>query len=265
MARGLAGRASPRTKGMQRTPSPPVQLEMAPIVNAPLRKPGRGGARKGAGRKRTPGKRPRVPHRARPRHFGAHPVHVTLRASAGLPSLRAQTIHDMLRKALLRQRDRRYAPSFQVVEFSIQNDHVHLVVEAIGGQAHAHDMLRAGVSGLVISFAKRLNNLLRRKGKVWGDRWHGRELASPREVRNALVYVLRNVAKHGTRIVGNDAIDPLSSAPRFTRWTRPLTWPFPNGDGPWPEARPRTWLLGTGWHLRHGLIDPREARRMGAS
>jgi REP element-mobilizing transposase RayT len=171
----------------------------------------------------------------------------------------------MLRLALHRQRlpNRRYAYAFQVVEFSIQENHIHLVVEAVGRQPRAHDMLRSGVSGLAISFAKRLNSLLRRRGKVWAERWHGRELASPREVRNALVYVFRNAARHGTRIIGNDALDPLSSAPRFSRWTRPLAWPFPNGDGPWPDARPRTWLLDTGWHLRHGLIDPRETRRMG--
>ena len=97
-------------------------------------------------------------------------------------------------------------------------------------------MLRSGVSGLVISFAKRLNRILGRKGKVWGDRWHGRELASPREVRNALVYVFRNVAKHGTRIVGDDALDPLSSAPRFTRWSAPLTLALPQRRR--PMARP---------------------------
>jgi putative transposase len=244
-----------------------VQLEMAAIVDAPARTPTRGGARKGAGRKPTPGRRPSVPHRTRPRHHGANPVHVTLRATRGLPSLRHQVVHEMLRKALHAQRDprRRYARSFQVAEFSIQENHIHLVVEAVGRQPHAHDMLRSGVSGLAISFAKRLNRLLSRKGKVWAERWHGRELPSPREVRNALVYVFRNVAKHGARIIGDDALDPLSSAPRFTRWTRVLRWPFPNGDGPWPDARPRTWLLGTGWHLRHGLLDPREARRRGAS
>jgi putative transposase len=241
----------------------PVQLEMAAIVNAPVRKPGRGGARKGAGRRRAPGKRPSVPHRTRFRHHGPNPVHVTLRARAGLPSLRHERVHDMLRRALLRQGDRRYASSFHVVEFSIQDNHLHLIVEAVGPRGLAHDMLRSGVSGLVISFAKRLNRMLGRKGKVWGDRWHGRELASPREVRNALVYVFRNVAKHGARMVGDDLADPSSSAPRFTRFTRPLTWPFPNGHGPWPDTSPRTWLLGTGWHLRHGLLDPRELRRPG--
>jgi putative transposase len=254
-----------RAASRRPTPTLPAQLEMAPITNAPARAPARGGFRVGAGRKRAPGTRPRVPHRRRPRHYGANPVHVTLRARGGLPSLRAQALHEMLRKALLRQRlpRRRYAHSFHVVEFSIQDNHIHLVVEAVGRQPHAHDMLRSGVSGLVISLAKRLNHLLRRRGKVWGDRWHGRELASPREVRNALVYVFRNVAKHGARMFGDDLLDPFSSAPRFTRWTRALHWPFSNGAGPWPEARPRTWLLDTGWHLRHGLIDPREARRTG--
>ena len=240
-------------------PASARQLEMAAIVNAPARRPGRGGSRKGAGRKRTSGKRPSVPHRTRARHYGANPVHVTLRARAGLPSFRTQLVHQILRKALHRQRDRRYAPSFHVVEFSIQENHTHLVVEAVGRQPLAHDMLRSGVSGLVISIAKRLNRLLRCKGKVWGDRWHGRELSSPREVRNALVYVFKNLAHHGASMKGEDIVDPLSSAPRFTRWSRALQWPF-SDDDPWPDARPRTWLLGTGWHLRHGLIDPVEVR-----
>jgi hypothetical protein len=168
----------------------------------------------------------------------------------------------MLRNVLLRQQKRGYSRSFHVVELTIQEDHLHLIVEAVGKEG-AHDALRAGVSGLKISFAKRLNRMLGRKGKVWGDRWHGRELGSPREVRNALVYVFRNLAKHGTRMYGDDSIDRLSSATRFTRWTRPLVWLFEDGKGPWPDASPRTWLLGTGWHRHHGLIDPRETRRMG--
>jgi len=31
---------------------------------------------------------------------------------------------------------------------------------------------------------------------VWGDRYHRRDLGSPREVRNALVYVNNNHLKH---------------------------------------------------------------------
>jgi REP element-mobilizing transposase RayT len=237
----------------------PAQLEMKGIVEAPAKKPGRGGKRKGAGRKRAPGVRPSVPHRTRERHIGRHPVHVTLRARAGLPSFRQEVIHTMFRDVLKKQRERRYAGAFQVVEFSIQGNHVHLIVEATGKE-DAHDWLRSGVSGLVISFAKRLNGILHRKGKVWGDRWHGRELGSPREVRNAIVYVFRNLAKHGTRMYGDGNVDIMSSATRFAWWSRPLGWPFP--VPPWPKAAPRTWLLGTGWRTRGGgPIDPLEVRR----
>jgi hypothetical protein len=118
------------------------------------------------------------------------------------------------------------------------------------------------VSGLVIAFAKRLNMMVRRRGKVWGDRWHGRELGSPREVRNALVYVFRNVAHHGTRMMGDGALDQLSSAPRFTGWAQPLSWSF--DDRPWPDTPPRTWLLGTGWSTHGGgPIQLWEAKKMG--
>src|SRR5262245_46177311 len=41
-----------------------------------------GGRRPGAGRKLTPGRRPSVPHRTRPPHAAAHPLHVTLRTVA---------------------------------------------------------------------------------------------------------------------------------------------------------------------------------------
>ncbi len=93
--------------------------------------------------------------------------------------------------------------------------------------------------------------ILKRRGKVWGDRWHGRELGSPREVRNALVYVFRNAAKHGTRMIGQDIVDQMSSAPRFFGWTAPLSWHLDDGLY-WPAAPPRTWLLERGWITRGG-------------
>ena len=200
-------------------------------------------------------------------HDGRSPVLVTLRARRGLPSLRSEMISRVLREVLRRQRTRRYAKVFQVVEFSIQDNHLHFIVEATGvvetGRVDAPEALRTGVSGLVISFARQLNKLLTRRGKVWGDRYDGRDLASPTEVRNALVYVMRNVARHGAYLYGDGIVDPLSSAPRFTGWARPARpWFTPDDTEPWPDARPMTWVLGTGWRLC-GLIDTNEARRRG--
>jgi hypothetical protein len=241
------------------------QLRLAGVPDRPEKKAGHGGKRAGAGRKLAPGKRASLPHRARPRHTGRHPVHVTLRVRPGLPSLRSQLIAAELHGALARQAKRIDGSTFQVVEFSLQSNHVHLIVEAAGGRhaqppGDAERVLRAGVAGLAIAFARGLNRLLQRTGKVWADRWHGRELASPREVRNALLYVFRNLARHGTRMFGDTLVDPFSSAAKFEGWARPVSALLTTE--PWVHPRPHTWLLERGWRI-HGLLDPGEARRTG--
>jgi hypothetical protein len=86
---------------------------------------------------------------------------------------------------------------------------------------------------------------------VWSDRYHARELKTPREVRNGLVYVLHNLKKHRPDARG---IDTCSSAAAFTGWrdfesTAPLDW----------LPRPRTWLARVGWRrAHHGLLSVRE-------
>jgi putative transposase len=225
----------------------PRQLAMDAILDAPSRPPPRtwGGRREGAGRPKKPERdRTFVPHQPRPTHKKRHPTHVTLRARSGLPNFRNQRVHGMLRRILEQQlHKRRYRQHFQVVHYSIQSNHLHLIVEATDTRA-----MRSGVSGLVIAFAKRLNKLLdRRTGKVWRDRYHSRELTTPSEVRRALVYVLQNVRKHGFELLG-PFIDPLSTAKCFLGWTIP-TLPDPD---PFPPRTARTWLLGEGWSTRGG-------------
>jgi hypothetical protein len=78
-------------------------------------------------------------------------------------------------------------------------------------------------------------------------------LRTPREVRNALVYVLQNVRKHIRAVRG---IDPCSSARWFDGWRSPIG---PVVE-PSPVARPRTWLLRIGWR-RRGLLDIEELPR----
>ncbi len=220
---------------------------MAAIVDSPVRPVVRtwGGRRAGAGRPKKAAKdRTFVAHHARPAHKKRHPTHVTLRARSELPTFRSQRIQRMLRGILERQLHRRaYRLDFQVVHYSIQSNHLHLIVEASDTRS-----MRAGVSGLVIAFAKRLNELLERlTGKVWGDRYHSRELTTPSEVRRALVYVLQNVRKHGFELHG-PFIDPLTTAKSFAGWNTPVA------DDPEPFAprAPRTWLLGEGWSARGG-------------
>ncbi|HEX7126321.1 MAG TPA: transposase [Thermodesulfobacteriota bacterium] len=205
-----------------------------------------GGKRAGAGRK--PGPRPWVPRVPRPPHRRDHPVHVTLRAGAGLPNLRSARVFAAVRGALgLASTER-----FRVVHFSVQHDHLHMLVEASSREA-----LSRGVQGLAIRVARAVNRALGRTGRVWGDRYHARVLTTPREVRNALVYVLNNWKKHGSEAL---VLDRCSSAPWFDGW-KGRYGGVPAGEPPVVPAR--TWLLRTGWR-RHGLIDVEEApgRRM---
>ena len=201
---------------------PPVQLELHARTW--------GGRRAGAGRKRA-GLRRGVAHLARPDHAARQPVHVTLRARRGLPSLREGSVFRVVRRALAQSSGRQ----LHVVHFSVQADHVHLIIEA-----ETRGSLSRGVQGLAIRIARAVNRVLGRHGKLWGDRFHARPLTTPREVRNALVYVLQNWQKH---IPGARGLDPCSSAAWFGGF---------RGAGetmpPWsPVMTPGTWLAAVGW------------------
>jgi hypothetical protein len=247
-----------------------------------------GGARKGAGRK-PKGDRALVSHDTRPVHKARFPVLVTTRVRPGLSSLRRAGEAARIRAALavvngqaraqtrlgsharIPQHPPRGAP-FQVVHHSIQSNHLHLIVEAEDRGA-----MTAGMRGLLVRIARALNRLWGRSGAVFADRFHERELHNPLQVRNALVYVLQNLRKHGICV---DGPDPLSSGPEFDGWhparaamatpgSRARTF---GGGGalPAPITLPRaervalpspsTWLLQVGWR-RHGLIDPGERPR----
>jgi putative transposase len=200
-----------------------------------------GGRRDGAGRKPNIGRR-NVPHVRRPLHESRCPVHVTLRASADVPSLRSERFLVPIQGALRAGTTAR----FRVLEFSIQADHLHLLVEANGQTG-----FERGVRGLAIRIARLMNRLCGRRGAVWADRYHARLLRTPREVRNALVYVLNNFKKH---IRAARGLDPYSSAQWFTGWRLTLR----ASDEASPVACAETWLARVGWR-KGGLIGVDES------
>jgi hypothetical protein len=134
----------------------------------------------------------------------------------------------------------------RIAQFSVQHDHVHMLVEARDLEALARAM-----QGFEIRVAKALNKLMGKKGRVFADRYHSRPLHTPTEVRRCLVYVLNNGRKHEQSVGFNpppDWLDPFSSAIYFIGWTDP---PRPTA-GPLPIQPAQTWLLATGWRERGG-------------
>src|SRR5258705_6008758 len=171
-----------------------------------------GGRRPGAGRK--PGPNPRIRHRSRGSFGHRLPCHVTLKVRDGVPSLR--TVR------LVRELERSFAAScernaFRLVHYSIQGNHAHLIVEA--DDEHA---LGRGMKAIAARLARAVNRIFRRSGPVLADRYHLHVLRTPREVRNALAYVLLNARKHAVRagraVSRVFAIDPASSGRWFDGW-----------------------------------------------
>jgi REP element-mobilizing transposase RayT len=215
----------------------------------PFHRGSHGGRRPGAGRK--PGQHPAIRHRSREAFPSRFPCHVTLKVVAGLPSLRRlEVVREVMRSfAVGAERG-----AFRLVEFSIQSDHLHAIVEA-----ERRDALGRGMKSLAARFARAVNRGLGRKGAVLRERYHLHVLRTAREVRNALSYVLTNARRHAMRLgralLRAVQIDPASSGPWFEGW-RPEVL-RPERSGPPPVARARTWLARVGWR-HYGLIDPAE-------
>jgi REP element-mobilizing transposase RayT len=171
------------------------------------------------------------------------PLHVTVRLLAGLPTIRRARQFRAIRAAIaITQKS-----GFRVVHFAVMSNHLHFLVEA-----QDRKQLSRGMQGLKISIAKRLNRTWgRRRGSVFGERFHATELATPTQVRNALLYVLGNARRHaaerGRRLPGR-WVDPFSSARQFDGWRQPVR--LERGV----VTSPATWLLRVGWR-RCGLLD----------
>jgi REP element-mobilizing transposase RayT len=173
-----------------------------------------GGWRAGAGRPRLK-RRKGVAHRRREKLAARFPVHVTMKVRDGVPSFRADRIFENIKVSFFHGRDRF---GMRLVEFSVQGNHIHLLLEA-----HDEKCLSRGMQGLTIRIAKAINRELGRRGKVFAERYNAHILRSLEEVRRALHYIHRNWHKHNP---SEDPrwVDPRSSAAGEANWVV-LEWP----------------------------------------
>ena len=213
---------------------------------------GWGGRRERAGRKRPSGQPERVAHVARGDLTRPLPAHVTLRMCDDVPSLRTVPIVLEIERTFAVACARR---GFRLVHYSLQDNHAHLVVEA-----RSKDALARGMKAVAARLARAVNRIAGRKGRVLADRYHVRLLPTPREVHNALRYVLLNARRHaakaGSKLRGPVRLDPASSSHWFEGWKYRVPSDASAARAHLrPVARAKTWLLAVGWR-RHGLLDP---------
>jgi len=160
---------------------------------------------------RTAHKSARVPHETRPEVEGA--IHVVYRIRRGLPDLRTprglRRIEGAFRKG--KERD-----GFALLHYSIQREHLHLMVEVKNRRK-----LSRGMQALGIRLAKALNSLWRRRrGGVFAERYFAVALESGRQMWRTVRYILNNGRKHGSWTVKGEP-DPYSSGRWYLPWRQP--------------------------------------------
>jgi REP element-mobilizing transposase RayT len=206
---------------------------------------GWGGKRRNAGRKRRGPKR--MPHRARPEHKKVHPVHITLRLVHGVGNLRRKAPFRLIKQAMIEGKLR---DDFRLVHFSVQGNHLHLIVEANDARA-----LSNAIRALEIRIAHKINRFEHRRGRLFADRFHAHALTTPRETRQALAYVLLNSRRHAQQrgvVLPRNWIDPYASGVYFDGW--PISVDPPDPAGQHPVVRASVWLLTKGWRRRYAPI-----------
>ncbi|HVH41602.1 MAG TPA: hypothetical protein VM925_04640 [Labilithrix sp.] len=172
------------------------------------------------------------------------------------PSLRAQRVLEAIVEELRAASKR----GVGVLHYSVQVDHLHLIVEAPDTAKLARQLQQ-----LFSRIAFAVNRVSRRGGRLFRDRHHRHELTTPTEVRRALVYVLFNERKHGATSASAIErhlawLDVGSSAVWFEDWA-PRARPPPDvvarlraRIGAPPVRPPQTWLARVGFRRAGGPI-----------
>jgi REP element-mobilizing transposase RayT len=175
---------------------------------------------------------------------------VTLHLRDGVASLRRPR-STRLCEAVFRAECHR--KGFRLVHWAIRSNHLHLVCEANERLA-----LSRGMQRLASRLARRLNAALGRTGALFRDRYDGRVISTPRQMRNVLSYVLLNLhkdqARQGRLVCG---IDPCSSGRYFDGWADVPRGGLADGERAPPVTVAQSWLLREGWR-RHGLLRTTE-------
>ncbi len=113
----------------------------------------------------------------------------------------------LLKRAIVNARSH----GLRIVQFSLQSNHVHLIVESENNQ-----VLTKGMRSLTVTMAKGI-----RKGRVQLERYHLHVLRSVRETQNAVKYVVFNQQKHEKGTYSKvDEYSSLLSNTRVLEWIK---------------------------------------------
>jgi hypothetical protein len=128
-------------------------------------------------------------------------LHITIKVRQNKADIKSKRILKALHHAIMRGR----LKGMKVIHYTLEYNHVHLLVEA-----HCHKIMHKGMQAFGISIAKAINKIKITKGTVYKHRYHLRKINSPRELKNVLHYIFHNGIHHKRAF---SILDPYNSLP----------------------------------------------------
>lgn len=140
-----------------------------------------------------------IRHTRRERFHKPSSLHLTIKVRENKADIQSKRILKALHYAIKRARLQR----LRVIHYTLEYNHVHIVVEAVDNK-----ILHKGMQAFGISLSKAINKAKQLKGSVYKHRYHFRKINSRREMKHALRYIFRNGVKHKRAM---SIIDPYNS------------------------------------------------------
>jgi REP element-mobilizing transposase RayT len=130
-----------------------------------------------------------IRHRERPKLSKLSSLHLTIKIKRIKADLKNKSILIILKRAIMNARIK----GLRVIHYSLEYDHVHLLIEA-----HDNDILGRGMQSLGVTLVRGINKIKKLKGVVYKHRYHFRKINSSRELKIVMNYIFHNGVKHGT-------------------------------------------------------------------
>ncbi len=134
---------------------------------------------------------PGIRHTKRITFHRTQAFHLTIKINKENSGLKTNEIAKKIKSSFKKL----YENSVNLIHFTIEYDHIHLLVEAKN-----HICLGKSMQSFGISITKKLNFHRRKIGQVYKHRYHQRILKTKTEIKNVINYIFQNGKKHGTNL-----------------------------------------------------------------
>lgn len=128
-----------------------------------------------------------IRHRARLEITRNTSLHLTVKILKEKSRLRTKALLQILKRAIQRGR----VQGLRIHHYTLEHDHVHLIVEARNNYE-----LGKGMQAFGVCFAKGINKCKSLKGAAYKHRYHLRKINSARDLKTVMRYVFNNSKKH---------------------------------------------------------------------